>query len=152
MPRIRDAALRRSTVGGSHTNHCCGLPLGSRAAPVSLLRLAVAASQLLACCRPAAATECCHGAEPLITKFAQVDHAPRPEDEALASMPFGQRALEIFNPSCEAIDLAEYEIVVTNPLASAEGKDPITRVSLNPGAHAGGRGHGDGGGGGNRRG
>ena len=49
----------------------------------------------------------CVAAEPLITKFAQVDHVPEPQNEAVASMPFGQRAVEIFNPSCDPIDLAD---------------------------------------------
>ena len=105
-------------------------------------RLVCLALVVLAWCRPAAAPECCVAAEPLITKFAQVDHVPEPQNEAVASMPFGQRAVEIFNPSCDPIDLADFEIVVTNPLAAADGKDPLARVSLDPGAHAGGRGHG----------
>jgi serine/threonine protein kinase len=92
---------------------------------------------------PASATQCCHDAEPVITKFAQVDHDPNTLDEAVLSMPFGQRALEIFNPSCEDIDLADFEVAIVNPRASEDGAEPITRVSLNPGAHAtGGRGHG----------
>ena len=104
--------------------------------------LALAAAQSLAWRRGAAGPDCCAGGGPLLTKFAQVDHVPTPADEGLLSMPYGQRAVEIFNPGCDAVNLADYEIVVVDPFAVESGKDALTHVSLNPRDHAGGRGHG----------
>ena len=62
---------------------------------------------------------CCPGADLLITKFAQLDHAPDAPDLRLLGTRPGHRALEIFNPSCEAIELAQYEIALVNPTAAA---------------------------------
>ena len=89
------------------------------------------------------AGHCCPGADLFITKFAQLDHAPDTPDLQLLGMRPGHRALEIFNPSCEAIELAQYEIALVNPTADVDvGERKITRVNLDPGTHTGGRGKG----------
>jgi serine/threonine protein kinase len=88
---------------------------------------------LWSCAKPPSwvAAPCCPGASLMITKFGQVD-AP-PDDATIVP---GQRAIELFNPSCTPVALDEYELVMLD-------KQLRMQVSLSLGmrTETSGRGH-----------